>query len=239
MTRPAPPPAAPPGQTPKQTPGERQRETSRETLVLIALVGATVLPELVLVLADQGLIGSARWRPLAWQYGGFWAGVLHGWRPNFAAQPVTMFVTHAFLHAGPGHMIGNAVTLAALGPAVIARFGARGFLAVYAAAVLGGGLAFGLLSSSPAPMVGASGAIFGLVGAWTWMQAADRAAAGAGPVAVALRVLGIVAGLAALNLGMWLLADGVLAWETHLGGFLAGVGMAGLLLPAARPQTAA
>lgn len=203
---------------------------------LLAIAGLVALPELLLILADHGVIGSVRWRGLAYQYGGFWAGLLQGWRPNFAAQPVTMFVTHAFLHAGPGHLIGNLGALIAVGPAILGRFGAGGFLAIYAAAVLGGGVAFGLLSGSPAPMVGASGAIFGLVGAWTWMQGDARARAGAGPGAVALRVLGIAAGLALLNLVMWLLADGVLAWETHLGGFLAGVGMAALLAPAPQPQ---
>ena len=46
-----------------------------------------------------------------------------------------------------------------------------------------------------------------------------------------------MAGLALLNLVMWLLADGVLAWETHLGGFLAGIGMAALLAPRAAAET--
>lgn len=202
---------------------------------LIAIAGLVALPELVLVLADLGVIGSTRWRPLAYQYGGFWAGLLHGWRPNFAAQPATMFLSHAFLHAGPGHMIGNLGALLAVGPVVLGRFGTRGLLAIYAAAVLGGGLAFGLMSASPAPMVGASGGIFGLVGAWTWMQGSDRARDGAGPGAVMARGLGIMAGLALLNLAMWLLAGGVLAWETHLGGFLAGLGMAALLAPPPQP----
>lgn len=206
--------------------------------MLFVIAGLVALPELLLILADLGLIGSARWRPLVWQYGGFWAGLLHGWRPNFPGQPVTMFLTHAFVHAGPGHMLGNLAALLAVGPVVLGRFGPRGFLAVYAAAVLGGGLAFGLLSASPAPMVGASGALFGLVGAWTWMQGADHAQAGARPRAVTLRVLGITAGLALLNLVMWLLAGGVLAWETHLGGFLAGFGLAALLAPAPQPKPA-
>lgn len=208
-------------------------------IILAVLAGLVALPELVLLLADHGLIGSTRWRPLAWQYGGFWAGLLRGWRSNFAAQPATMFVTYAFLHAGPGHMIGNVVTLLTIGGPLLERFGTRGFLAIYAAAILGGGLAFGLLSASPAPMVGASGAIFGLAGAWTWLQATDRAQDGAGPGAVALRVAGIMAGLALLNLVMWLLAGGVLAWETHLGGYLAGLAMAAWCAPAAPPQPAA
>jgi membrane associated rhomboid family serine protease len=205
--------------------------------VLTVVAGLFALPELVLMLADHGLTGSGRWRALAYQFGGFWAGLLQGWRPNFAAQPGTMFVTHAFLHAGLAHMVGNLGAFAAIAPPVLRRFGTRGFLGVYAVSVLGGGLAFGLLSSSTAPMVGASGAIFGLVGAWTWMQGADHAQRGTG--AATLRVLGIAAGLALLNLAMWLLAGGVLAWETHLGGYLAGLGMAALLAPAPQPHAAA
>jgi membrane associated rhomboid family serine protease len=38
---------------------------------------------------------------------------------------------------------------------------------------------------------------------------------------------------------MWLLAGGVLAWETHLGGYLSGLGMAALLAPAPQPHAAA
>jgi membrane associated rhomboid family serine protease len=195
---------------------------------LVGLIVLTALPELVLILADQGWIGSARWRPLAWQYGGFWAGLLHGWRPNFAAQPATMFLSYGFLHSGPGHMIGNVLTLIVIGPPLAARFGGRGLAAIWLASILGGALAFGLLSRSPAPMVGASGAVFGLVGAWTWVQAVDARRALRSAAAVALRSAGIMAVLAVLNAGMWWLLGGLLAWETHLGGYLAGFAMAAL-----------
>lgn len=213
----------------------RQPPAMRRSVLftLLAIAGLTALPELVLILADHGLIGSARWRPLAWQYGGFWAGLLHGWRPNFAAQPVTMFVTYAFLHSGPSHMIGNVLTLIVLGPAVAARFGGRALALIWVAAVLGGALAFGLISKSPAPMVGASGAVFGLAGAWTWIQGADRRAAGGGLGAAALEVAGIALVMALLNLAMWRFLNGVLAWETHLGGYLAGFALAALI--GARP----
>lgn len=196
---------------------------------LIVLIVLTALPELILILADQGLIGSARWRPLAWQYGGFWVGLLHDWRPNFAAQPITMYLSYGLLHAGPGHMIGNVATLLVLGPPVAARFGGRALAAIWLAAILGGGLAFGLLSLSPAPMVGASGAVFGLAGAWTWMQGADSHRAGRGWPLVVVQVAGIMLGIALLNLAMWRFLNGMLAWETHLGGYLAGFAMAGLI----------
>jgi membrane associated rhomboid family serine protease len=204
--------------------------------VLGLILALTALPELLLILADQGLVGSAGWRPLAWQYGGFWAGLLHGWRPNFPAQPATMFLSYSALHAGPGHMIGNLLTLVTIGPGVAARFGGARLAAIWLASLLGGGAAFGLLSQSAAPMVGASGAIFGLVGAWTWMAAAEARAAGRGRTAVALRTAGLMLALVTLNLAMWWLLDGLLAWEAHLGGYLAGLAAAAALGP--RPAAA-
>jgi membrane associated rhomboid family serine protease len=78
-------------------------------------------------------------------------------------------------------------------------------------------------------MVGASGAIFGLAGAWTWLLGADRRRAGQSAPAVALRVAGIMVVLALLNWAMWWLQSGLLAWETHLGGYLAGFAVAAAL----------
>lgn len=197
--------------------------------VLVALIAICVLIEAVLVLADHGLIGSARWRPLAYQYGAFWAGLLHGWRPNFAAQPVSMFFTYAFLHAGTVHLIGNMLALALLGPPVLERQGPWRFALVYLAAVLGGAATFGLLTRSPAPMVGASGALFGLAGAllvWRWQ---DQRHAGLARARGLADLAGGLLGLTAINLGTWWLQSGQLAWQTHMGGALAGALVAGLL----------
>lgn len=194
---------------------------------LLAIIATCVLAEAVLAGADGGLWGSARWRPLAYQYGAFWAGLLHGWRPNYAAQPLAMFLSHGFLHGGPGHMAGNMLVLASLGRMAAARLGAGGFAQVYLAGLLGGGVAFGLLATSPAPMVGASGAIFGLAGGWIVWTWRDRRAAGraTGLGAAAVLLWGVLA-LAGFNLAMWWMLDGILAWETHLGGTLAGAAMA-------------
>lgn len=185
------------------------------------VIAISLLIEVVLVAADHGLIGSLRWRILAYQYGAFWAGLLHGWQPNFAAQPATMFVSHAFLHAGPAHLAGNLLVLAMLGPRVLTEQGPARFTAVWLAAILGGGLAFGLLATSPAPMVGASGALFGLAGALlVWQTRTPQ------PGRTRARRLLVLAagltGLLAINLPMWWLLAGQLAWQTHLGGTLAG-----------------
>jgi membrane associated rhomboid family serine protease len=133
-----------------------------------------------------------------------------------------MFVSYAFLHAGLWHLVSNLVALFVVGPSLARRVGPRGFLAIWFASVVGGGLGFGLLSSSPDPMVGASGALFGLVGAWHWRDWRQRRARGL-PVRPLLQA---IVGLAVLNLAMWVLLSGLLAWETHLGGYLAGAAAA-------------
>jgi membrane associated rhomboid family serine protease len=95
--------------------------------------------------------------------------------------------------------------------------------------LLGGGAAFGLLATSPQPMVGASGAIFGLAAAWVLVWLGTIRAGGAGWTGLALRAAGAVALMVAVNVAMWLWQDGRLAWEAHLGGFVAGGAMAALL----------
>ena len=68
-----------------------------------------------------------------------------------------------FLHGGPGHLIGNVIALYVVGMACEHALGLPGTALVY----FGSGAAGAALSMamSPGPSVGASGAIFGLLGA--------------------------------------------------------------------------
>ncbi len=170
---------------------------------------------------------------MAYQYGGFWVGLLRGWQPNYAAQPWAMFVTHGFLHAGPLLLVVNMVTLVALGNPIVARIGAWRFGALYALALLGGGFGFALLSNAVQPMVGASGALFGLAGAWIVWSAQDawtRTALGRARAWCLVQwLVWPVTLLAALNLFGVIAADALLAWETHLAGFFAGAAAAMVL----------
>jgi rhomboid protease GluP len=185
---------------------------------LLSIVVICVAVELGLQGSDRGLWGSTRWRILAYLNGGFWIGLLHDWQPNYTGQSVAMFATYSFLHAGFSHMAVNMVTLVSLGAGVVARAGQAGFALVYLASVLGGAAGFALLGTASQPMVGASGALFGLVGAWLAWEALERIAAGH----ILWPVLAGVGGVILLNLIMYWAMDGVLAWETHLGGFVAG-----------------
>lgn len=192
--------------------------------------------ELVLWLADHGIVQVARLRLTAYEYAGFWPGLLRGpWQPNYPGQPWLMFLTYAFLHSGPVHLLVNMVTLWSLGQLVLRRAGPRGFAILYVAAVLGGGLGFGLLAQTIQPMVGASGGLFGLAGgilAWSYVDRYN-AAQTLWPVAL------WVGGLLLLNLVQWWLMDGLLAWQTHLGGFIAGWIAALLIDPRGRPPEGA
>jgi membrane associated rhomboid family serine protease len=135
-----------------------------------------------------------------------------------------MFFSYGWLHAGPGHLIGNLGALVWLGPPMLARFGALGFSALWGACLLGGATGFALLTSSPAPMVGASGALFGLAGAWL----VGEIRRSRGLRTKVLRGGGLLAALLALNAATWALQGGHLAWETHLGGLATGLTFAAL-----------
>lgn len=190
----------------------------RPRFVLLAILVLCCGVELTLVAADLGLIGTPRWRAMAYGNGAFWAGLLDNWRPNYAAQPWLMFVTYAFLHGDIWHLAGNMITLLLLGEIIILRAGQRGMAAIYAVSAVGGAVVFGLMTSSMQPMVGASGALFGLAGAWLFWEWADRRRFGLS----FWPVVWIALGLVVFNVLLWAVLAGRVAWETHLGGFLAG-----------------
>jgi membrane associated rhomboid family serine protease len=73
-------------------------------------------------------------------------------------------LTAVFLHADFGHLLGNAVTLVALAPYVERLYGRHALLAVFLGAGLAGS-AVDLFTNFSTVAVGASGAVFGILGA--------------------------------------------------------------------------
>ncbi len=232
------PSSGPPSDPPPHPSRPAHPAAGRRTLpgIVIGLALALTAVEAVLWAADMGIVdalsglGAGRWRRVALQYGAFWSGLLQNWQPNYRAQPAAMFATYSMLHSGPAHLAGNLLALAWLGPRVVDRFGAWGFVAIWAVSALAGAATFGALSRSFSPMVGASGALFGLMGALVMVAWRDG-----GRLA---RVLAISAGLAVLNLAMLIAEGGILAWQTHLGGYLAGLAMAAAMSPRNDPDCA-
>jgi rhomboid protease GluP len=81
-------------------------------------------------------------------------------------------VSSMFLHGSPDHLLGNMLALYILGIACEHAFGPLMMLGIYAVAGIAGGLASAAVM--PLPTVGASGAIFGLMGCAVAMLARRR-----------------------------------------------------------------
>jgi membrane associated rhomboid family serine protease len=203
---------------------------------LWALVGVIAAIEILLDLADAGVVFDPSLRARVFEAGAFWSPLLHGAAPLYALQPFTMFVSHAFLHGSLLHMVMNMTILLALGRFVADRYGAGVILPLFFVSAVAGGLAFGLLSRGAYPMVGASGAVFGFFGAWIAWDWRRHRAAGASVNPVIRRVVV----LAVVNVVVYVGLKGLLAWQAHLGGFLAGLAFgAWLEARALRPARAA
>ncbi len=97
-----------------------------------------------------------------------------------------------------------------VGPALEGLLGRLRFLSVYLLSAVGGGVAYYFLAPANAAAVGASGAIFGLFGAWFVVSRRLR-----------LDTRGIVM-LIAINLALSLFLHNIIAWQDHVGGLLTG-----------------
>ena len=187
------------------------------------LVGVMALIEIVLSAADAGAIGSPEWRWIVFSYGAFWRPVFSGEiAPMFSGQVVTMFVSHAFLHGSFLHLSMNSAVLLAIGKFIADRIGIRKTMMVFLFSAVGGAVAFGLISIGNGPMIGASGAVFGLIGVWqVWdFSMRRRRNLPVGPVVKSVFALVLV------NILLFVVLSSGLAWEAHLGGWLVGVASA-------------
>lgn len=194
---------------------------------LLAILAICTAIELVLTAGDLGVTADLRSRVVA--LGGFRPALLGSAQELFPGQRATMFLSYSLLHAGLGHLAVNMLTLVALGSAVVARAGQGVLLLICLAATVAGAAGYALIGPSDLPMVGASGALFGLAGALIGWEIGDARREGAS-LAPALRFVLL---LVVLNAVLWWVAGGRLAWQAHLGGGCAGLAFA-LTRPAPR-----
>jgi membrane associated rhomboid family serine protease len=148
-------------------------------------------------------------------------------------QGISLF-SSMFLHGGWMHFIGNMLYLWIFGDNVEDRTGHFRYLVFYLLTGAVAGLTQTVLSPlSEAPMIGASGAIAGVLGAYFLLYPRARILA-AVPIWIFLRIVEIPA---IFFLGFWFLlqafqgygtlmhgtgAHGGVAWWAHAGGFIAG-----------------
>ena len=127
-------------------------------------------------------------------------------------------ITSAFLHEPLGsglgifHIAFNMWALIIVGPQLEQVLGRLRFLAVYLVSALGGSVLFYLIGPVNTPAFGASGAIFGLFGAYFVM--ARRLRVDSRQI-VFLIALNLVIGFVVRNI----------AWQAHIGGLIAGAAL--------------
>jgi membrane associated rhomboid family serine protease len=163
-------------------------------------------------------------------------------QPAASATALLTLVSSLFLHAGVLHLAGNMLYLFVFGPAVEARLGHGRFIGFYLAAGIVASLSMvAMAPQSSIPVIGASGAIAGVLGGYFVFHPGGRISTVL-PASFFLRRVEIPAILYLLiwfGLQLYLgissgprgpLRGGV-AWWAHVGGFLFGVAAAPLTAP--------
>lgn len=136
-------------------------------------------------------------------------------------EPWRLF-TSAFLHSPNSilHLLMNMLALYWIGSDLEKILGHAKYLTLFLLSALGGSVLFVLLSAPNSSALGASGAIFGMFGAYAVLYKALKQ-----------NMSGILV-LLLLNLSMPLFVPGI-AWQAHVGGLLAGGGLTAIYLACA------
>jgi membrane associated rhomboid family serine protease len=182
------------------------------TVVVLAIIGAYV----VQVIWGGGEAAALRW----------------GFAPaDLARGRWGELIAMMFIHGGWPHAIMNALGALAFGPPVARWLGVRlrgalAFFAFYLVCGVISGLGYAALHPSQMePVIGASGAVSGLMGAASRLFGRQE---GLNPL-TSSPVVSLAAGWVLVNAIMAVFGAGVLAggariaWEAHIAGFVAGV----------------
>ena len=188
----------------------------------------------VLVVANLGVFMLTLLAPLTPFSGGLTAvqtdlGFRATYFTNDQSQLYTIF-TNLFIHASFFHVIGNMLFLFLIGNSYEERVGKKKFVATYLIAGVAGTLVESVvLSGSNSLMIGASGAIAGVMGAMLLLYPRDK-------VPMFLLIIFLPAVSVWLAVGSWFawqvflafstpnaLVGGGIGFGAHFGGFLAGM----------------
>jgi membrane associated rhomboid family serine protease len=138
-----------------------------------------------------------------------------------------LLLTSMFTHVAIWHIGFNMLALYALGPSLESAIGRTRFLILYFLSGLASGATVLWLSGEHSQTLGASGAVFGLMGAL---------------LVIALKVGGDVRGILTwigINFAITIIFASFISWQGHLGGFVAGVLIGGAIVYAPREHRVA
>jgi membrane associated rhomboid family serine protease len=175
------------------------RLKSDQPRVTISLIMINLVIWLLQVIPGSTLTSTLFYAPLL--------TVIEPWR----------MITAGFVHSPDNfwHILLNAYSIYIFGRVIEPMLGPVRFLVLYLVSIFGGSAMVLWLGEPVVPVVGASGAFFGLMGAYLIMLRAigDNS--------------GLLVGLIAVNLAFGFLVPGI-SWQGHLGGLLAGMAVTGV-----------
>jgi len=158
-----------------------------------------------------------------------WSG---GGLPGALPAPLTL-ITSMFLHANFMHVFGNMIFLFVFGDDIEEVLGHWRFLGFYFACGIGSGLAYVLSDpSSTTELIGASGAVAGVIAAYLLFRPCAKVTVLLGLIPLRLRAFWVIGGWA-----IWQFVevagrtqDGVAYWA-HVGGLITGAVLFALMRP--------
>ena len=202
-----------------------ENPTSRFPYVTVFFIGLNILIFFYQILSPQGL------QYYVYKMGAIPYEITHFKTLSFFPRisPPVSLITSMFLHGGLFHLFGNMLYLWIFGNNIEDFLGPIRFVLFYLFSGLGASLTHIIFNpNSQIPMIGASGAIAGVLGAYLILYPGARVLTFVF-LFFFIRILPIPA---AVILGLWFLAQvlniglgGGVAWLAHIGGFLIGIGL--------------
>lgn len=187
----------------------------------VVTYGIIAVCVIVFILQNLPIVGSQVTNSLL--YAGVYSYPSGSLSPLLGFEPWRM-LTSVFLHANVIHIALNMYTLWIFGMVLEPMLGRARFFALFLISGFAGSLGVLLISPANQPVLGASGAIFGLFGAFFIIQ--RRLGANSTQILV----------LVAINLAIGFIPGFNIAWQAHVGGFIGGL-LVGLIYVETRRLT--
>lgn len=200
--------------------------------VVVALFIVIVAIEARFALGARGLLGGPEaigWRLDALRTYGF-SGDIFDWmveNHQYPAEHMLRFVTYQFVHGSFTQALFSGIMLLALGKFVGEIFAGWAVLLVFIISGIGGAVAYGVFLNEPFPLFGAFPAVYGLIGAFTYVMWLRLGQLGERQIS-AFRMIGFLMGIQLL---FALIAGGNKDWVADVGGFVTGLALSFFVSP--------
>ena len=203
--------------------------------VIVALAVIVGGIEIMMQLSSRGFIGGEEgisWRVDAIRAFGFYDSIFEYMRETrtFNWETMGRMITFPFIHFAFTHAAFAVVMILAIGKAVAEVFHTVSVIILLVSCSVIGAAAYGLVDDSQFPLIGTYPAVYGLLGAFTWLLWLKAGATGESRLK-AFRLIGF---LLALQLFYRLAFGGGNDWAADLAGFATGFLLSFVLAPDGR-----